>query len=109
MIAANFAGISQEIVTGVPAPGRYKEIFNSDDARYGGTGIVNSRVKRSRQVETDDRPDSISVKLAPLSLSILKYTPYTQEELALEKEKSREKKKNAQPLSRRGQAQKERK
>lgn len=109
LIAANFAGISQEIVTGVPAPGRYKEIFNSDDARYGGTGIVNSRVKRSRQVETDDRPDSISVKLAPLSLSILKYTPYTQEELALEKEKSREKKKNAQPLSRRGQAQKERK
>lgn len=109
LIAANFAGISQEIVTGVPAPGRYKEIFNSDDARYGGTGIVNSRVKRSRQVEADDRPDSISVKLAPLSLSILKYTPYTQEELALEKEKSREKKKNAQPLSRRGQAQKERK
>ncbi|MCX4306184.1 MAG: 1,4-alpha-glucan branching protein GlgB [Acetatifactor sp.] len=109
LIAANFAGISQEIVTGVPAPGRYKEIFNSDDARYGGTGIVNSRVKRSRQVETDDRPDSISVKLAPLSLCILKYTPYTQEELALEKEKSREKKKNAQPLSRRGQAQKERK
>lgn len=109
LVAANFAGISQEIVTGVPAPGRYKEIFNSDDVRYGGTGIINGRVKRSRQAEADDRPDSISVKLAPLSLSILKYTPYTQEELAQEKEKSRERKKNAQTGSRRSQAQKERK
>lgn len=36
---------------------------------------MNSRIKRSKAQEWDDRPDSITVKLAPLSLSILKYTP----------------------------------
>lgn len=82
LVAANFAGIPQDITTGVPAAGKYKEIFNSDDAKYGGTGVVNSRAKRSKDVEWDDRSASVTVKLAPLALSILKYIPFTEEELA---------------------------
>ena len=89
LVVANFAGIPQELTVGVPAAGRYKEIFNSDDVKYGGTGMVNSRAKRSRGVECDDRADSVTVKLAPLSLSILKYIPFTKEELAGEKEKNK--------------------
>lgn len=85
LVAANFAGIPQEITTGVPAAGKYKEIFNSDDMKYGGTGVVNSRAKRSKNIEWDDRDASVTVKLAPLSLSILKYIPFTGEELAKEK------------------------
>ncbi len=87
LIAANFSGIPLELTTGVPAAGKYKEIFNSDDEKYGGSGRVNSRVKRSKAVEWDDRPDSVTVKLAPLSLSILKYAPFTVEDVKGEEEK----------------------
>jgi|GEM_PF-5335506 len=43
--------------------------------------MVNPRVKTSKKKEWDDRPESVTVKLAPLSLSILQYIPYTEEEL----------------------------
>ena len=87
LIVANFSGVEKEITTGVPMAGKYKEIFNSDDEKYGGTGVVNSRLKRSKEVEWDDRPDSVTVKLAPLSASILRYIPYTREELDQIREK----------------------
>ena len=51
--------------------------------------MINSRAKRSREKEWDDRPDSVTVKLARLSLSILKYIPLTREELAREKDKGK--------------------
>lgn len=89
LVVANFAGVPREITTGVPMDGKYKEIFNSDDEKYGGTGVVNSRVKRSKPVEWDDRPNSVTVKLAPLSLSILRYIPLTKEELEREQKKTR--------------------
>nr|WP_300797297.1 1,4-alpha-glucan branching protein GlgB [uncultured Acetatifactor sp.] len=85
VVAANFSGIEKELTIGVPFHGKYKEIFNSDSEKYGGSGIVNGRVKRSKETEWDDRPYSITVKTAPLSLSILKYIPFTAQELAKEK------------------------
>ncbi len=85
LIVANFSGTGQEITTGVPFHGKYKEIFNSDDAKYGGTNIVNSRIMKSKETEWDDRAQSVTVKLAPLSLSILQYVPFTEEERAKEK------------------------
>ncbi len=93
VVVANFAGVPRVVTTGVPAAGKYKEIFNSDDVKYGGTGMVNSRAKRSSSAEWDDRKNSVTVKLAPLSLSILKYIPFTKEELEKEKEKSKTAKK----------------
>ncbi len=81
LVAANFSGTSQEITTGVPYEGKYKEIFNSDHLKYGGSGIVNSRVKKASDTSWDDRHQSITVKLAPLSVSILEFIPYTEEEL----------------------------
>ena len=86
LVVANFAGVEREITTGTPFAGKYKEIFNSDSTKYGGTGIVNNRVKRAKPVEWDDRPYSVTVKMAPLSLSILKFIPYTEAEIAKEKE-----------------------
>lgn len=82
IVVANFAGIEQDITTGVPYEGKYKEIFNSDNIKYGGSGIVNERIKRATDTRWDERPQSITVKLAPLSLSILQFIPYTEEELA---------------------------
>ena len=81
LVVANFAGIPQEITTGVPYEGKYKEIFNTDDVKYGGTGVVNKTVKKAQDVKWDEREQSVTVKLAPLSLSILQFIPYTEEEL----------------------------
>jgi len=87
LVVANFAGIPQEITTGVPFEGKYKEIFNTDDERYGGSGEVNSRVKKTKGREWDGRHQSITVKLAPLSLCIFEYIPFTEEELVKEIER----------------------
>lgn len=81
LVVANFAGVEKEITTGVPFEGKYKEILNTDDVKYGGTGSVNDRIKCAKDVEWDDRKQSITVRMAPLSVSILQFIPYTEEEL----------------------------
>ncbi len=82
LVVANFSGIEKDITTGVPYEGKYKEILNTDAVKYGGTGVVNSRIKAAVDNEWDDRRQSITVKLAPQSLSILQFVPYTEDELA---------------------------
>ncbi|MDO4344028.1 MAG: 1,4-alpha-glucan branching protein GlgB [Eubacteriales bacterium] len=59
---------------GVPYPGKYKEIFNSDRPEFGGSGNVNPRVKQSKQDECDGREDSILIKVPPMGISIFSYT-----------------------------------
>ncbi|MGN0403131.1 MAG: 1,4-alpha-glucan branching protein GlgB [Acetatifactor sp.] len=86
VVAANFSGVAMDLTTGVPLNGKYKEIFNSDSREYGGSGEVNIRVKRSRPIEWDTRENSITVKLAALSLSILRYIPLTREEMVKEEQ-----------------------
>lgn len=81
LVVANFSGVEKNITTGVPYEGKYKEILNTDDAKYGGSGTVNTRVKKTTDKEWDTRSQSITVKMAPLSISILEFTPYTEDEL----------------------------
>lgn len=81
LVVANFSGVEKEITTGVPAPGKYKEILNTDAKEFDGNGIVNARAISSKEIEWDDRAESITVKVAPLSASILKYTPFTKADL----------------------------
>jgi 1,4-alpha-glucan branching enzyme len=56
---------------GVPDAGRYREIFNSDDRQYGGSGVVNSIVD-SAAVGAQGRPWSITLQLPPLASIFLK-------------------------------------
>ena len=81
VVVANFAGVEQSIRTGVPYEGKYKEIFNTDDKEFGGKGIINKKVISAEDIRWDDKDQSIEVKMAPLSLSILRFQPYTEEEL----------------------------
>ena len=60
---------------GVPFAGKYKEIFNSDAAEFGGEGVVNPRAKTAKAEECDEREYSIKVKLPALGVSIYSCTP----------------------------------
>ena len=79
LVVANFAGKEQEITTGVPLNGNYKEIINTDDKKYGGSGLVNSNILVARAREWDDKPYSVTVKVAAQSASILQFVPYVEE------------------------------
>lgn len=71
LVVCNFTPVAHDkFRIGVPFAGKYKEIFNSDAAEYGGTGFVNPRVKTSERKRWDGRPNSIECRLAPLSVQI---------------------------------------
>lgn len=89
VVVANFAGIEQKFKVGVPYNGKYKEILNTDSKKYAGQGNVNTRVKNALEEETDGKPYSLQITLAPLALSIFSYTPYTEKEkLEIQKRKA---------------------
>ncbi|MCR4897118.1 MAG: alpha amylase C-terminal domain-containing protein [Lachnospiraceae bacterium] len=82
MVVANFSGLGQSITTGVPYEGKYRELFNTDDLAYGGTGVRNKTIKRAGDIQADGRAQSVNIKMGPLSLAIFQFIPYTEEELA---------------------------
>ena len=57
---------------GVPAPGVYREILNSDDYRYGGSGVVNTEDIAAEQFLADGREYSVKLKLPPLAVIVLR-------------------------------------
>ncbi len=76
----NFSGASFENRKfGVPAKGKYKEIFNSDSEKFGGSGFVNSRLKQAKKEECDGREYSITLKVPPMGMTVLKYIPSEEE------------------------------
>ncbi|MBE6468595.1 MAG: 1,4-alpha-glucan branching protein GlgB [Coriobacteriaceae bacterium] len=59
---------------GVPAAGSWKEIFNSDDARFGGSGKGNPRALRTRATAANGFEQMIEPVLPPLGGIVLKRT-----------------------------------
>jgi 1,4-alpha-glucan branching enzyme len=57
---------------GVPKPGRYREVFNSDLSRYGGSGVGNSDLVAD-ETAWHNQPCSVSVTVPPLATIYLKY------------------------------------
>lgn len=81
LVVCNFTPVVYDgFLLGVPFPGKYKEIFNSDNELYGGKGNINPRLKQSRKKEWDGRDDSIKIKVPPLGISIFIVTP-TQDDI----------------------------
>ena len=80
LFVCNFVPVAHEkFQLGVPFAGKYKEILNSDDVRFGGSGMVNPRVKTSKKEEWDARENSIVINLAPLSVCVFQCTPEPKE------------------------------
>jgi len=57
---------------GVPYAGEYYEVINSDDARYGGSGLVNDSSMQSGPIYWQSCPHSLLLTLPPLATIVLK-------------------------------------
>jgi 1,4-alpha-glucan branching enzyme len=57
---------------GVPAAGNWKEIFNSDDKEYWGSGMVTTKSVKSEKEYWHGKENSILVDLPPLSAVVFK-------------------------------------
>ncbi len=76
VFVCNFAPVlHEEFRLGVPFAGVYKEILNSDAAEFGGRGQINTQVKISCPIEKDNRENSITICLAPMSVCVFAGTP----------------------------------
>lgn len=58
---------------GVPIQGVYKEIFNSDDTKYGGSNVINCDDILTNKMECDGFENSLLIKVPPLAVSVLKW------------------------------------
>ncbi len=75
LVIINFRPDSYEkFNVGVPYYGTFREIFNSDAAEYGGSGMRNVRPLIAKKLEVDERSEAITVKLAPYGVLIFTCT-----------------------------------
>ncbi|MET1054340.1 MAG: 1,4-alpha-glucan branching protein GlgB [Pedobacter sp.] len=58
---------------GVPQLGFYKEVFNTDDLKYGGSNQLNTRLLETAPIPYHKRTHSLSLTVPPLGMVILKY------------------------------------
>ena len=64
----------EEFRLGVPRPGIWEEVFNSDDVAYGGSGVTNDGAKfTSEEVAWNHQEQSIVLRVPPLGGTILRY------------------------------------
>ena len=72
IVALNFTPVPRERYRlGVPAPGRYREIFNSDSEFYGGGNLGNPLPIEARPAPLHGLPFSIELTLPPLAGVVL--------------------------------------
>ncbi len=72
IVICNFTPVVREnYQIGVPAGGHYEVVLNTDDNRYGGSGIGEATVE-AQETPAHGKPYSISLTLPPLATIILK-------------------------------------
>ncbi len=73
IVACNFTPITRDIYRiGVPVAGTYKEIFNTDDRKYGGSGFANAAELTSIEEKQHGRPNALDIALPPLGVVVFK-------------------------------------
>ena len=90
-VVANFSGIEKMMTAGVPWAGKYKEILNTDDEKYAGTGLVNPRTKTAKKLAWDGQDYCINLQIAPQSVAIFEFTPAPEKEVKKVPEKKTKK------------------
>jgi 1,4-alpha-glucan branching enzyme len=73
VVACNFTpGVRHDYRVGVPIKGTWKEIFNSDNVKYSGSGVLNQGLLATKPVKYHGKDYSFAVTLPPLGITILK-------------------------------------
>jgi 1,4-alpha-glucan branching enzyme len=76
LVVCNFTPVARSnFLAGVPLPGFWREILNSDAREYGGAGWGNLGGARSSPVGAHGRLHSISLTLPPLSTIMCRWEP----------------------------------
>jgi 1,4-alpha-glucan branching enzyme len=71
VVACNFTPVQRDGYRfGVPAAGPWKEVLNSDDKKYQGSGAVNPKPVKAEKIESHQRDYSIEVTLPPLGVVV---------------------------------------
>jgi 1,4-alpha-glucan branching enzyme len=74
LICCNFTPVVRHgYRIGVPMPGFWRELFNSDSMTYGGTNVGNYPGRHTTPHPAHGRPDSIQIDLPPLAVNVFKW------------------------------------
>ncbi len=77
VVVVNFAGVPHEgYRVGLPQSGQWSEVFNSDQADFGGSGVVNGGSLTSETIPWHGQQQSVSLRVPPLGALFL--TPAAQ-------------------------------
>jgi 1,4-alpha-glucan branching enzyme len=73
IVVCNFTPVVRESYrVGVPRPGFYREVLNTDSTYYEGTDVGNAGGVRAEPIPWNDRPYSIKLRLPPLAVMYFK-------------------------------------
>ncbi|MBD2758366.1 1,4-alpha-glucan branching protein GlgB [Yimella sp. cx-573] len=68
LVVANLSGVEhRDVRVGVPRPGVWQEVLNTDARHYGGSGVGNLGAVEATAQPHDDQPYSATITLPPLS------------------------------------------
>ncbi|GMQ49383.1 1,4-alpha-glucan branching protein GlgB [Vibrio sp. 10N] len=74
LVISNFTPVPHEAFRlGVPLAGRYELLLNTDDSLYAGSGFGVVQVAETEGIESESQPQSLSLRLPPLSTVFYKY------------------------------------
>ncbi len=74
LVISNFTPVPHEAFRlGVPLTGKYELMLNTDDSIYAGSGFGAVQTAVTEQIESEAQPQSLSLRLPPLSTVFYKY------------------------------------
>lgn len=76
LVVSNFDNIAHpKFRVGVPFMAGVKVLLSSDDAKYGGKGVVKKTTHKTRKLEWDERPYCVDIDIPAMSTTIYQLTP----------------------------------
>jgi 1,4-alpha-glucan branching enzyme len=73
LVLINFTPVVYEhFLLGTDISGTYEEIFNSDDARFGGSGVINEGDLKTTGKGISSCRDSVEIRVPPLAVTVLR-------------------------------------
>lgn len=74
LFICNFTPVQHDkFITGVPCAGKYTMILSSDEKRFGGTGVKNTKTVTAKKVPCEGKDYSITMNLPPLSFTVYRF------------------------------------